>query len=394
MPFITLGTASELQIQVPTVGTTDWGDTLRTQTFLKIAQHDHTGSGNGANIAGGALAADSITGAKIRLDNNEFLKARNAGDTANIDIIKVGTTDHLELGAPFKNNTYITARDQADSADLNIWKIDGGDNLDFGTDISRLIMKHDTYIQADNSGGTPTNLLKLDTNNDLLIDPEIGKLLLKNDTYVTARNNADSANVNVLKLDTNDDLAIDPDISKLNLKNSTYLTGRNNADAADVNILRLNTSDKLELGPEIATVVKVSNNLALQHRNNADSAYIDTIKVNASDIIELGAEVDSIQTDTINRGATAVTLTDNTSVAASAGVITLSTDEACTIEYRLVRNGSTQVGRLDFTDVDTIPAESYSGTDVGVTFSVNAGALEYTTTNTGFNASMYYTIIK
>lgn len=394
MPFITLGTASELQIKVPTVGSTDWGDTLRTDTFLKIAQHDHTGSGNGANIAGGALANDSITGAKIRLDNNEYLKARNQTDTDNINIIKVGTTNHLELGAPFKNNTFITARDQADSADINVWKINAADEIEFGADIEGIIYKHDTYFQADNSGGTPTNLFKLDANNDLLLDPEIGKLLLKNDTYVTARNNADSGDVNVLKLDTNDDLAIDPDISKLNLKNSTYLTGRNNADAADVNILRLNTSDKLELSPEIATVIKVSNNLALQHRNQADSAYIDTIKLNASDIIELGAEVDSIQTDTVNRGATAVTLTDNTSVAASAGVITLSTDEACVIEYRIVRNGSTQVGRLEFTDVDTIPAESYSGTDVGVTFSVNAGALEYTTTSTGFNASMYYTLIK
>lgn len=70
MPFITLGSTSELQIKVPTVGTTDWGDTLRTDTFLKIAEHDHSGSGNGANIGGGSIANDSITGAKIRLAND------------------------------------------------------------------------------------------------------------------------------------------------------------------------------------------------------------------------------------------------------------------------------------------------------------------------------------
>lgn len=359
MPYVTLGTASQLQIQVPTVGTTDWGDTLRTQNFLKIAQHDHTGSGNGSQLSTGSIAADAITGAKIRLDNDEFLKARNATDTANIDIVKIGITNHIELGAPFKNNTYITARDQADTADLNILKIDGGDNLDFGTDVSRLVLKHDTYLQADNSGGTPTNLLKMDTNDDLAIDPEISKLLLKN---------------------------------------STYITGRNNADNADVNILRLNTSDKLEISPEISTVLKLSNNIALQHRNQADNAYINTISVNTSDKIELGANIvsstiETLTTSTIN-SESSVTLTDNTSSPASAGVITLSTDESCRIRYRIVRNGATQEGVLSFTDADTIPAESYTGSDVGVTFSVNAGALEYTTTNTTFNASMYYTILK
>lgn len=432
MPYVTLGTASQLQIQVPTVGSTNWGDTLRTQNFLLIAQHDHTGSGNGTQISTGALAADAVTGAKLRLDNNEYLRARNAADTANINIVRIGTTNHIELGAPFKNNTYITARDQADSADLNIWKIDGGDNLDFGTDISRLVMKNNTAIQSDNAGGTPTDMIKLDASDELVINPDVNKLVMKHDTYIQADNSGGTP-TNLIKLDTNNDLAIDPEISKLLLKNSTYLTGRNNADSGDVNILRLNTSDKLEISPEISAVVKLSNNVALQHRNqadsayistvnlntsdkialgadlanaaiinnvalqhrnNADSAYIDTIKVNTSDIIEIGAEINSIQTNQVNAGATAVTLTDNTSVAASAGVITLSTDESCRIRYRIVRNGSTQEGVLSFTDADTIPAESYTGADCGVTFSVNAGALEYTTTSTGNNASMYYTILK
>ena len=89
-----------------------------------------------------------------------------------------------------------------------------------------------------------------------------------------------------------------------------------------------------------------------------------------------------------------VTLTDNTSVAADASVITLGTDESCRIRYRIVRNGAVQEGVLSFTDVDTVPAESFTGSDVGVTFSVSSKALYYTTTSTGFNASMYYTILK
>jgi hypothetical protein len=366
MAYITLGTAAQLTIKVPTIGSTDWADTMRTDTFLKIAQHQHTGSGDGAQLSTGSIGADAVTGAKIRLDNDEYLKARNAADTANI------------------------------------------------------------------------NMLKVDTNNDLYVDAEISKLLMKNNTYITARNQADSANVNLLKLDGGDDLEISPDISKLNLKNATYLTGRNNADSADVNILRLTTGDKLEVSSEISTVLKLSNNIALQHRNQADSAYISTISVNTSDKIALGADlanaamindtyltgrnnadsayinmfkvgtddkiavganilsanIETTATSLINTLKAAVTLADNQAAATSAGVVTLSTDESCAVHYRLVRNGVTQSGVLRFNDADTVPSESYHGTNVGVTFSVNAGALEYTSTSTGQTTSMTYVVIK
>lgn len=282
MAFITLGTATQLQIKVPTIGSTDWADTMRTDTFLKIAQHQHTGSGDGSQLGTGSIVADAITGAKLRLDNDE---------------------------------------------------------------------------------------------------------------YIRARNNADSANVNILKIDTNDDLFIDAEIAKILLKNASYLTGRNNADSADLNILRINTSDKLEIATDLSNIALV-NDTYLQARNNADSAYINVIKVNTSDSLVFGAEIDTIQTNNIEAGATATTLTDNTSVAATANVIALSTDESCRIRYRLVRNGVTQEGVLSFTDVSSIPAESYTGTDVGVTFSITSGELYYTTTNTGNNVSMYYTILK
>lgn len=354
MAFIILGQASQLQIKVPTIGTTDWADTMRTDTFLKIAQHDHSGSGNGSQLGTGSILADAITGAKIRLDNEEFLKARNAADSANVNIIKIDATDSIVLGTGFKNDTYLTFIDNAGTGTVDLIKVDVNDEILLGADVSQLVLKHDTYLQADDSVGTPTNLIKLNTSDNLELGSNLAGAQIINDTFITSVDNAGTGSVNVIKVGTNDKISLGADLANLAIINDTYIQGR----------------------------------------NQADSAYIDIVKVNASDKLELGAEQASLQTNTINAGATAVTLTDNTSVAADAGVITLSTDESCTIRYRLVRNGVTQEGQLQFTDASVLPAESYHGTDVGVTFSISSGALYYTTTSTGFNASLYYTILK
>ena len=45
------------------------------------------------------IAADAVTGAKIRLANQEFLKGRNAADSGNINIVKVNGTDQIEFSA-------------------------------------------------------------------------------------------------------------------------------------------------------------------------------------------------------------------------------------------------------------------------------------------------------
>lgn len=326
MAFITLGTGNNLIIKVPTIGTTDWADVMRTDTFLLIAQHDHTGLGMGDKIDTGALATDAVTGAKIRLDNVEYLKGRNAANSANINIIQVNANDKLAIG----------------------------------TDLSNLAM--------------------------------IGN------TFITGRNNADSAYIDMLKVNTSDKLVIGTDVANLAIINDTYIQARNNADSGYISIAKVNTSDKIEIGVEIASVVKLSNNVAFQHRNQADAAYVNTLKLNASDKIELGATVVAVNADTLGTSlidtlATAVTLADNQS-AITAGVVTLSTDESCAVHYRLVRNGVTQSGVVRFTDTETIPSESYTGTDVGVTFTVSSGALFYATTSTGNTASMTYVVIK
>ena len=109
MANITIGTSSQLQLSIPTRGTTGWDESLRTNTWLKIAQHDHSGvSGMGVAISTSALAADSVTGTKIRLDNDQYLRGRNAANSADINIIKVNSSDTLTLGAVLANPTFTT----------------------------------------------------------------------------------------------------------------------------------------------------------------------------------------------------------------------------------------------------------------------------------------------
>lgn len=64
MPYISLGKTTELQLQVPTRGTTNWEEVIRENCFKPIAEHDHTGNGKGTQITETALADDAVTDAK------------------------------------------------------------------------------------------------------------------------------------------------------------------------------------------------------------------------------------------------------------------------------------------------------------------------------------------
>lgn len=94
MPYIT--TAGGLNFQYPTDGTQNWGITMRT-TWNDISAHDHTGSGNGVQISTAALASNAVTGPKFRLANNEYLRARNAAGSADVNILRVNTSNELEF---------------------------------------------------------------------------------------------------------------------------------------------------------------------------------------------------------------------------------------------------------------------------------------------------------
>lgn len=93
MPYLTL--SGGLPLQVPTDGTRNWGQTLKTNTWQKITDHDHT-TGKGTAISTNALAANAVVGTKFRLANQEYLRALNAAGNSDLSLIKANASDLLE----------------------------------------------------------------------------------------------------------------------------------------------------------------------------------------------------------------------------------------------------------------------------------------------------------
>ena len=89
--------SSGLTLTIPTLGDTNWDELIRDQCFLKISEHDHTGGGKGVQLATGAIQDDAITDAKIRLTNTGWLTGRNAANSADVNIIRVNSSDVVEL---------------------------------------------------------------------------------------------------------------------------------------------------------------------------------------------------------------------------------------------------------------------------------------------------------
>ena len=153
MPYITIGSTGQLQIQVPTPATTDWADTLKTQTFLKIAEHDHTGTGKGSQLGAGSILANAINGTKMRLSNDEYLRGRNQAGSADINVVKVTTSDKLQFGADIAvmdlvNNAYLRGRNNADNAYFNILKVLTTDQIEVN---ASLLKYKDSVVLTDNT---------------------------------------------------------------------------------------------------------------------------------------------------------------------------------------------------------------------------------------------------
>ena len=70
MAYTELGDDTNLKLKIPTKGTTNWDEELKTNTFQKIVDHDHTGiDGKGGKIDTAALKDSSVTTAKIADDS-------------------------------------------------------------------------------------------------------------------------------------------------------------------------------------------------------------------------------------------------------------------------------------------------------------------------------------
>lgn len=63
------------------------------------------------------INADAVTDTKIRLSNNAYLRARNAADSADIDMLKVNASDVIEFASfPQKSGTPSNANDLANKS--------------------------------------------------------------------------------------------------------------------------------------------------------------------------------------------------------------------------------------------------------------------------------------
>lgn len=89
--------SSGLTITIPTIGEENWSSSIKDDCFTPISAHDHTGSGNGVQIATSAIATDAVTGTKILLANDQYLRGRNQANSADINILKVNTSDGVTI---------------------------------------------------------------------------------------------------------------------------------------------------------------------------------------------------------------------------------------------------------------------------------------------------------
>jgi hypothetical protein len=85
-----------LNFSWPVKKDTNWDGTVDA-ALTAISGHDHTGGGKGAQINTSGLAADSVTGAKLRLDNAQYLRARNAAGSADVNLLRLDAGDLLDL---------------------------------------------------------------------------------------------------------------------------------------------------------------------------------------------------------------------------------------------------------------------------------------------------------
>lgn len=88
-----------LTLTIPSPGEKNWTTSYQDDFAEAVSSHDHTGGGKGLQISTNAIASNAVIGTKIRLANDEYLRGRNAANSADINVIKVNTSNKLTFGA-------------------------------------------------------------------------------------------------------------------------------------------------------------------------------------------------------------------------------------------------------------------------------------------------------
>ena len=166
MAFRPLGTINQLQIEIPDAGTKNWNNEFRDRFFIKVVEHDHSGGGKGAPLGVSSIADNAIGSLKILLSNNQFLRGRNAAANADVNILRVNPSDQLEINPPvifnstvvlpantvttanvindaitgakirLNNGEWLKGRNAANSANIDIMRVSATNAVEFGSSIT------------------------------------------------------------------------------------------------------------------------------------------------------------------------------------------------------------------------------------------------------------------
>lgn len=99
MPYVTL--ALGLTIKIPTNGTRNWGTEVYNNTWTKVSQHSHEGSGDGNKLDGSAALEDnSIPTVKLSkfYGLTQAATLTPAGTTQAVDL-SLGNVFRIDLGS-------------------------------------------------------------------------------------------------------------------------------------------------------------------------------------------------------------------------------------------------------------------------------------------------------
>lgn len=152
MSFKVLGTLADLQISVPQKRTTLWADQLESDAWLKIVNHNHTGNGTGRQLGSGSFENNAVTTAKIASSAVTSDKiADNAITSSKLEVGAVDTTaladaavtelkiaDNEVKGSKIRlnNDQWLRARNAANNADVNIIRVNSSNVVEFGADVA------------------------------------------------------------------------------------------------------------------------------------------------------------------------------------------------------------------------------------------------------------------
>jgi hypothetical protein len=112
MPYTTL--ALGITLRIPTSGTKSWGPTVLSDTWTKISQHRHTGSGDGNQIPTGGIVNRAVTSGKLALNiaHGQGATLTPSGTTQDIDFDD-GNTQRLDLSSASGDVTLTFSNPQA-----------------------------------------------------------------------------------------------------------------------------------------------------------------------------------------------------------------------------------------------------------------------------------------